>query len=122
MKLLIIYTVLFVMVLVYITCSNAQQTITLKWNANSESDLAGYEIFMRKEGESYDYSSPIWKKNLSELADPNNPTAVITDLDENITYMFVAKAFDTDNNESADSNEVTRILPVNNCSTTVNTE
>ena len=33
-----------------------RRLLTLAWNANSETDLAGYRIFVRAEGESYNYT------------------------------------------------------------------
>ncbi len=71
--------------------------IQLTWDANSEPDLAGYRLFMRGEGESYDYSSPDWEGTAT--------TYTFQGLDETQNYYFVARAFDTSNNESGDSIE-----------------
>ena len=76
--------------------------ITLAWDKNTEEDLAGYRIFYREgEGSSYDYSEPDW-----EEADPNCTTCTIPGLDDSKIYYFVARAFDTSENESSNSNEV----------------
>ncbi len=72
--------------------------ITLAWDANGEDDLAGYRIYVRQEGQSYDYSNPAWEGT--------ETTCTIYDLDDETTYCFVARAFDTSDNESGDSNEV----------------
>ena len=72
--------------------------VTLTWDANSEGDLAGYRVFYREEGQSYDYNEPGWEGS--------DTTCAISDLDENTTYYFVARAFDTSGNESGNSNEV----------------
>jgi len=72
--------------------------ITLGWNANSEADLDGYRIFYREDGESYDYNSPDWEGT--------DTTCTISNLDDNTEYHFVARAFDTSDNESADSQEI----------------
>jgi len=74
--------------------------ITLAWDANSEEDLAGYRIYCRQEGESYDYNDPAWEVDKAETS------CTIYNLDNHTTYCFVARAFDTSGNESADSNEV----------------
>ena len=72
--------------------------VTLAWDASTEENLAGYKIFYRENGQSYDYNNPAW-----EGADT---TCTIYDLDDNAAYFFVARAFDTSGNESGDSNEV----------------
>jgi len=72
--------------------------VTLAWNPNGEEDLAGYRIFYRQEGQSYNYQEPAWEGTGS--------TCTIYDLSDNTTYYFVARAFDTSGNESGDSNEV----------------
>ncbi len=80
--------------------------ITLAWDANTEPDLAGYRIFVRAEGESYDYSQPDWEGT--------ETTCTITGLADGANYYFVARAFDTSNNESGDSNEVLYEAPAPN--------
>ena len=72
--------------------------ITLEWNPNSESDLDGYRIFVRAEGESYNYAQPDWEGTAT--------TCTIYGLDDATNYYFVARAFDTSNNESGNSIEV----------------
>lgn len=92
---IIVLSVLFL----YISNSTATTQVTLEWSQNSEPDLAGYRVFYREEGLSYDYANPAW-----ETIDT---TCTIYDLDETKTNHFVARAFDTEGFESADSNEVT---------------
>ena len=72
--------------------------ITLQWVPNSEPDLAGYRVFSREEGQSYDYANPSL-----EIAEAS---CNIYNLDENKTYYYVVRAFDTEGSESGDSNEV----------------
>ena len=72
--------------------------VTLAWDASAEEDVAGYRIFCRKNGQSYDYSNPAWEGV--------DTTCTIYDLDDNSAYFFVARAFDTLANESSNSNEV----------------
>jgi PKD repeat protein len=72
--------------------------VTLQWVPNSEPNLAGYKVFSREEGQSYNYANPYW-----ELIDT---TCTIYDLNETKTYYFVVRAFSTNNFESGDSNEV----------------
>ena len=72
--------------------------VTLQWNPNSEPNLAGYRVFSREKGQSYDYTNPSL-----EVAEAS---CIINNLDENKTYYFVVRAFDTKGIESGDSNEV----------------
>jgi hypothetical protein len=72
--------------------------VTLSWGANSEEDLAGYRVFDRLQGEPYNYNDPAWEGT--------DTTCTIYNLDDHSTYYFVVRAFDTSENESADSNEV----------------
>ena len=72
--------------------------IKLQWNPNSEPDLAGYRVFYRVEGQSYDYTNPYW-----ECIDTK---CIIYDLDKTKTYYFVVRAFDTNGFESDNSDEI----------------
>ena len=74
------------------------EDVRLAWDANSESDLAGYRIFMRQSGSSYNYSNPNWQGTATTCT-------VVAPLTDTL-YYFVARAFDTADNESGNSNEV----------------
>lgn len=76
------------------------KSVTLEWDANTEEDLAGYRVFCRQAGQSYNYGTPNWEG--AEI------TCTISGLADNAAYHFVARAFDTSGNESGDSNEVMR--------------
>ncbi|NVM23550.1 MAG: fibronectin type III domain-containing protein [Desulfobacterales bacterium] len=93
--------------IVFLSAQNAHPAgVILAWDPNSEPDLAGYRIFCRQEGESYNYGAPAWEGT--------EPSCAVYDLDYETTYYFVAKAYDTSGNESGDSNEVRYELPVSN--------
>jgi len=81
----------------FVAMSSTQ--VTLEWSANTEPNLAGYKVFVREEGQVYDYANPVW-----EIIET---TCTIYDLDEAKTYFFVVRAFDTEEFESGNSNEVT---------------
>ena len=85
--------------LICVPNSSASTQVILEWSPNSEPDLAGYRVFVREEGQSYDYANPEWETI--------NTTCTIYDLDETKTYHFVARAYDIEGFESGDSNEVT---------------
>ena len=72
--------------------------VSLAWDPNTETDVAGYRIFVREQSQSYDYENPSWEGT--------DTSSTIYNLDETKTYCFVARAFDTLGNESADSAEV----------------
>jgi len=78
--------------------SFASTQVVLEWTPNSESDLAGYKVFCREEGQSYGYSNPSWEGT--------DTYCTIYDLDETKTYCFVARAYNTEGFESGDSDEV----------------
>ena len=91
-KLITILTALFLM---YGTAFAG--TVCLGWDANTEPDLAGYKIFTRMEGDTYNYATPAWQGT--------ETTCSIT-LADGETWYMVAHAFDTEGLESGDSNEV----------------
>ena len=88
------------------------QDVTLAWDANTETDLAGYKIYYKvaQGGEPYDGTgiieggSPIDVGNVTEFK--------LTGLDlKNNNYFFVATAYNTSGFESGFSNEVTTTPP-----------
>ena len=90
--------VTFVLVLCLFPQNVYSVDVTLAWSENSEEDLDGYRLFCRQEGQGYDYDDPEWEGS--------ETTCTIYNLDDNTTYYFVARAFDTSGNESGDSSEV----------------
>ncbi len=75
--------------------------VTLKWDANTESDLAGYKLYHGKATRTY--VDPPCDTELDTIF-------TITDLDEGVTYYFALTAYDTSGNESNYSEEVTAIF------------
>ena len=99
---LLIFTIL---IFAFETSSIAADQVLLAWDANTEPDLEGYFVY-RKQGSPsppYDYVAAYPEV---DLADPLNPSAVITNLESDVTYSFVVTAYDTDGNESDFSNAV----------------
>ena len=87
--------------------------VTLAWDANTESDLAGYKMYYKtgSSGEPYDGTgidqgdSGI-SISLGNLATPDNPSFSLTGLQDNEFYYLVLTAVDTSGNESGYSTEV----------------
>ena len=97
--------------LIFQTSSYAAD-VTLQWDSNTESDLAGYKIYYNiYSGEPYDGEdadqgpSPI-TVDINELGNSNNPEFTLTGLDEAETYFFAITAYDYEELESDLSNEV----------------
>ncbi len=78
-------------------------SISLSWDANRETDLAGYNIYGRIPP-SQDLGSAIFTGLPSN---PAVPLKVLTGLIEGITYGLTVTAFDKAGNESGPSNEET---------------
>jgi hypothetical protein len=90
--------VLFIPMCFCVASSLYAMDITLRWASNNEPNVAGYKVFYRKEGHSYNYNAPYWECT--------EPECTIYDLDKTKTYYFVVRAFDNDGNTSNNSNEV----------------
>ena len=82
--------------------------VTLAWDANTESDLSGYYIYYKtgSSGAPYDGTNSPIKVPLANLNNSANPQYTVPGLSDTETTFFVVTAYDTDNNESGYSNEV----------------
>ena len=80
------------------TISTAVTQATLSWDGNSEPDLAGYSLYARQAGKTYNYNSPEWEGS--------DTSCTIYNLIDTVDYCFVVRAYDTNGNESLDSNEI----------------
>ena len=79
------------------------ESITLQWEPNTETDLAGYKIhYGETSGGPYPFVADVGKP------DPTRYT--VTELIVGKTYYFVATAYDLDGNESDSSNEVSHTI------------
>lgn len=85
--------------------------VTLKWEANTEPDLAGYKIYYDTDsgepyyGDSTNGRSPVVLK-LDDLKDVSNPEYTMIGLNQDSRWYFVVTAYDTEGLESGFSNEV----------------
>ena len=76
--------------------------VTITWDANTESDLAGYKIYQRILP-SLDYGLPIYN---GFPQNPASPLITISNILEGRTYGFIVTAYDTSGNESPPSPEI----------------
>ena len=72
--------------------------LTLRWNANTEPDLAGYNVYYKRGSSGEPYDATINVGNVT--------TYSLHDLIEGATYFFVVSAYDTEGLESDYSNEI----------------
>ncbi len=81
-----------------LTAITGEANVPLDWNDNSESDLAGYNVYRSTTSDS-NYS----KLNSSLLSDSNYTD---NNIPHDTTYYYVVTAVDANSNESNHSNEV----------------
>lgn len=80
--------------------------VSLAWDANTESDLAGYKIYYKigSSGEPYDGIGAMEGNSPVDVG--NVTTFTLNGLTEGSVYYLVATAYNTENLESSYSNEV----------------
>jgi Bacterial Ig domain len=100
-KLFSFYMLLFALITVMPCAPVFSANVSVTWNKNSESDLAGYKIYKRTLP-SQDFGQPIFSGMPSN---PSSPATTVSGLSGGTTYGFIATAFDTAGNESAPSTE-----------------
>ena len=82
-----------------IASAGVASTVNLQWDANTETDLAGYKVYYGPESSPLESAVPV---------DVSNQTvATINGLDSNIAYKFAVSAYNTSGTESSFSNIVT---------------
>lgn len=100
-KLLLAVVVFFFMCGMVMAASN----VTFEWDANIESDLAGYRLYQSQTPGVYTFGDG----NQVATISTGTETVQITDVLDG-TYFWVLTAYDTNGNESGPSNEVTANL------------
>lgn len=78
--------------------------VTLAWDPNGESDLAGYRTYYGTESGNYTYNVEVGK----------NESVTIAGLDLGKKYYFAVTAYDQDGNESDFSSEISFQVPNSN--------
>ena len=105
--------IIFLLFFIFIAPNSFAAQIRITWDPNTEPDLAGYEVFYGTASQSY--GTPINVGNVTSYT--------ITGLTAGQTYFFAVRAYDSSNNESGFSNEVSGVAvePNQNFSFTINT-
>jgi hypothetical protein len=101
---------LFVFIMHVTQLANASG-VSISWNDNSESDVAGYKVYYGTATHNY--------QNMLDVGPFTS--AVIDGLNVGATYYFAVTAYDTSGNESAKSQEIQATMPappVISCSAT----
>ena len=84
----------FLGILISVTISYAAQ-VTLEWDANSEPNISGYNVYYGKSSGDYHVTLDVG----------NWTTVTVADLEDDETYYFAVTAYNTDGYESGYSNE-----------------
>lgn len=110
------FTVIIIGLLFFIVGVVGAKEITLNfaWTPNTETDMAGYTLYKRGAWQQYDYNNPddvvpcIMTGNDCIPAEGSITWEALDG--SSSTYCFVARAYDTGNNFSEDSNEVSKVI------------
>jgi hypothetical protein len=97
----LLIALLFALCAMPLPAANAAQ-VTLAWDKNPESDIAGYKIHYGTVSGSYDYSVDVG----------NFTSCTISGLTEGTTYYFAATAYNTSNIKSSFSLELAYTIPI----------
>jgi hypothetical protein len=102
--LLVLSAIIFALCAMPLSVANAK-TVTLGWDSNDEPDLEGYVIYRNTSspGPPYKYSDTLPE---DDLADPLNPQAKLTGLQEGKEYYIALTAYNTEGVESSYSNDI----------------
>ena len=117
-KILLVLTVFFFPLLFCLETQVLARDVTLQWDANSETDLAGYKVYYKTSPSGDGVLSNYTGRGADEgnspvdmpLAQDENPDINVVEftlrgLDDNQTYFFVVTAYNTGELESSASNE-----------------
>jgi len=107
--------IIFMAAMLTVSIAGAKEiTFNLEWDANTETDMAGYTLYLRLDGQSYDYNNPALVIPCTIQGGGCVPTTgqVVFDAPDDIAsvYHVVARAYDSGDPVlfSEDSNEVSR--------------
>lgn len=81
--------------------SGSAASILMRWNANTESDLAGYKVYYGNQSRTYSSSANVGKVTSYQIGNVSTGR----------TYYVALKAYDTSGNESGYSSESSIYVP-----------
>jgi len=85
----------------FAAAADAPRSVNIAWNANPESDIAGYKVL-------YGFSSGVLNQSLSV---GTTPAATLPNLEAGRTYYCAVKAFNSGGYDSSLSSEVSFLIP-----------
>ena len=85
----------------------------LSWNASTEPDLAGYKIYYGLSLRNNNCPTGGYPERIDvgKTAAPEKPTHTFENLEEGKTYYFSVTSYDTSDNESCFSEELSKKIP-----------
>lgn len=105
MKKIVIFLIALLSIITLTAIPVLAKDINFAWDANTESDLAGYRLYQSNTSGSYTYGSG---NEVAEIA-AGTETVTLTGVTDG-TWYWVLTAFDTEGNESLPSNEVSQTV------------
>ncbi|OGU03280.1 MAG: hypothetical protein A2X82_17160 [Geobacteraceae bacterium GWC2_55_20] len=93
-------------VLTFLCSPCCASTVTLSWDANTESDLAGYKVYYKSGTSTLPFNGTDALEGVSPIDVNSWTTATISGLDPGKAYYFTVTAYDTSGAESTYSNIV----------------
>ncbi len=108
-----IFIISFLVIFVFAISANIvfAGSAILSWNANAESDLAGYKIYYGTAARTGTDPKSCGLCGYSTSVNVGNVrTYIISSLTNNTTYYFSVSAYDTSNYESSFSNKVSKFI------------
>ena len=88
------------------------QSITLAWDANTESNIAGYKVYYKTGTTSTSYNGTEADQGASPVDVGANTTITLTGLDGSQPHSFVVTAYNTDGQESTYSAAVSSAVAI----------
>ncbi len=95
----------------YSTCF-ASGSVTLQWDPNSDSDLAGYRVYYRMDSAEMPFTGRDAVEGAAPIDVRNCTSATLSGLESGHTYYFAVTAYNTAGLESSYSNVIVETIPL----------
>jgi sulfur relay (sulfurtransferase) DsrF/TusC family protein len=110
-NLLSLITALALSLAAYSTCF-ASGSVTLQWDPNSDSDLAGYRVYYRMDSAEMPFNGTGAVEGAAPIDVKNRTSATLSGLESGHTYYFAVTAYNTAGLESSYSNVIVETIPL----------